>query len=388
MFTKRLPSRSSLLLIGMFVVVLILSVIVIKQEQQIRQEAAGQGRTFTFINNTNQTIWVGSQGNPGSIAPNNGGWELPANASGVTVSVPDGWAGRFWGRTGCTTDSQGKLTCETGDCGNGLQCNGAGGIPPATLAEFTLNGANNLDYYNVSLVDGYNVPIVINTVGSAQPDPVSATGCVNRPAANGPSGCTSEINSCPQELQVKNASGKVVACKSACTAFGTEQYCCTGSYDNATACNPKTWPVDYTTTFKNSQPFAITYAHDYDGTIFGCSNCNYKIIFGIPSGAQPSANPSNIAVSPTFNCIGGIPCVPTLAPSSAASVSSMPKSPVLSSGPVTSIQPQPGGPQPGNPDFDKFIKFILCNILLILFRLLGIDLASLGIDVNSICRNT
>jgi hypothetical protein len=39
-----------------------------------------------------------------------------------------------------------------------LSCNGAGGVPPVTLAEITLNGAGGLDFYDVSLVDGFNVP--------------------------------------------------------------------------------------------------------------------------------------------------------------------------------------------------------------------------------------
>jgi hypothetical protein len=75
-----------------------------------------------------------------------------------TVSIPDGWGGRFWARTGCNFDANGQGRCATGDCGNKLQCNGAGGIPPVTLAEITLNGAGGLDFYDVSLVDGFNVP--------------------------------------------------------------------------------------------------------------------------------------------------------------------------------------------------------------------------------------
>ena len=71
-----------------------------------------------------------------------------------TVSTADDWAGRFWGRTGCDSGSQ---HCDSGDCGNKLECAGAGGIPPVTLIEFTLNGWGGLDYYDVSLVDGFNV---------------------------------------------------------------------------------------------------------------------------------------------------------------------------------------------------------------------------------------
>jgi hypothetical protein len=40
------------------------------------------------------------------------------------------------------------------------------GVPPATLAEWTLQGDSNRDFYDVSLVDGYNIPMRIdNTAG-------------------------------------------------------------------------------------------------------------------------------------------------------------------------------------------------------------------------------
>src|SRR4051794_29346969 len=93
-----------------------------------------QTRTFTFVNQCNEPIGVGTLGNPGKGNPGNGGWMLSAGASS-SVSIPSGWAGRVWGRRGCN----GSGSCLTGDCGNKLQCNGAGGIPPTSLAEFTLN---------------------------------------------------------------------------------------------------------------------------------------------------------------------------------------------------------------------------------------------------------
>lgn len=70
-----------------------------------------------------------------------------------TVVSADDWAGRFWSRTWCYEDTN---HCWTGDCGNKVECNGAGGTPPATLIEFTLRGYGNIDYYDISLVDGYN----------------------------------------------------------------------------------------------------------------------------------------------------------------------------------------------------------------------------------------
>jgi hypothetical protein len=42
-----------------------------------------------------------------------------------------------------------------------LQCNGAGGVPPVTLADIMLNGAGGKDFYDVSLVNGFNVPVQV-----------------------------------------------------------------------------------------------------------------------------------------------------------------------------------------------------------------------------------
>jgi hypothetical protein len=56
-----------------------------------------------------------------------------------------------------------------GDCGAesngfGMTCNGIGGQPPVTLAEFTLNGWGGSDYYDLSNVDGYSVGMTIQPI--------------------------------------------------------------------------------------------------------------------------------------------------------------------------------------------------------------------------------
>ncbi|KAK9887276.1 hypothetical protein WA026_021585 [Henosepilachna vigintioctopunctata] len=113
---------------------------------------------FQIKNNLGGEIWVGILGNPGKEQLRNGGFKL---AKGVqeSVNAPDGWAGRVWARTYC---DQGTNHCQTGDCGNKLECNGAGGNPPATLAEIRLQGNAGLDFYDVSLVDGFNVQCTAN----------------------------------------------------------------------------------------------------------------------------------------------------------------------------------------------------------------------------------
>ncbi|XVE96573.1 hypothetical protein REPUB_Repub02eG0234400 [Reevesia pubescens] len=109
----------------------------------------------------------------------------------------------FWARTQCT-----NMDCASGQ----VSCNGAGGIPPISLAEFTLTANNGQDFFDISLVDGYNLPISIAPQGGSG-------GCT-------PVNCTANVNIvCPQELQVKGSAGSVVACNSACLAFNQPQYC-------------------------------------------------------------------------------------------------------------------------------------------------------------------
>jgi hypothetical protein len=163
--------------------------------------AYAQARTFTFANQCNETVWVGTLGNPGKGNPNGGGWALSAGAS-TNVSIPAGWAGRFWGRRECSFDSNGNGSCATGSCGR-LQCNGAGGVPPTSLAEFTLGAP---DFYDVSLVDGYDFPVAISP----------SNGSCGAPT------CTSDLlSSCPSELQRRDGAGRLVACASACEQFNT-----------------------------------------------------------------------------------------------------------------------------------------------------------------------
>jgi hypothetical protein len=249
--------------------------------RQLSVQAAGT-RTFTLVNNTSQTIWAGALG---KTVPGNGGW-IMAPGSSNTVTVPDTWSGRFWGRTYCTFNSLGKGTCETGDCGGVLQCNGAGGVPPATLAEFTLGGTTGNDFYDVSFVDGFNVPMTITPVGGAQPKPGDPYWC-------GVAGCGTDLNpNCPAALQEKDTSGRIVACKSACEAFNTDQFCCRGAFNIPTTCKPANWPVDYANYFKSNCPYAYSYAYDDPTSTFQDKGASFKITFG-PAGGSGGGGPTS-----------------------------------------------------------------------------------------------
>jgi len=80
----------------------------------------------------------------------------------------------------------------------------AQGVPPVTLAEFSLHQAGGADYYDVSLVDGYGLPVRISPSASA----CHVADC---PVDLGPD--------CPDALKGPfDSNGYPLGCKSACYA--------------------------------------------------------------------------------------------------------------------------------------------------------------------------
>ncbi|KAF7134559.1 hypothetical protein RHSIM_Rhsim08G0032900 [Rhododendron simsii] len=234
--------------------------------------------TFTITNLCSYPIWPGLLSGAGTPQLPTTGFALNSGAS-TTIPIPTSWSGRIWGRTLCSTDpTTGKFTCLTADCGSGtIECNGACAVPPATLAEFTLNGANGLDFYDVSLVDGFNLPMLVVPQGGTGGGNCTATGCVV------------DLNgSCPAALQVIGATygSECVACKSACETFGDPMYCCTGAYATPTTCQP----TSYSQFFKNACPRAYSYAYDDGTSTFTCASANYVITFcPTPAASQKSS---------------------------------------------------------------------------------------------------
>lgn len=119
--------------------------------------------TVIFYNKCTYTVWPGIQPSSGQMLLAGGGFKLSPKRA-YTLNLPPLWSGRFWGRHGCSFDRSGRGRCVTGDCGGSLLCNGAGGVPPATLAEITLG--HDQDFYDVSLVDGYVSSIPFFLIGS------------------------------------------------------------------------------------------------------------------------------------------------------------------------------------------------------------------------------
>ncbi|XP_054822938.1 thaumatin-like protein 1 [Prosopis cineraria] len=232
------------------------------------------GATFTFVNKCDYTVWPGILGKPdiGST-----GFEL-ARGGSKSFQAPTGWSGRFWARTDCKFDESGRGTCATGDCGSSqIQCNGAGATPPATLAEFTLGSSGSQDYYDVSLVDGFNLPMAVEA--SSGSGSCSSTGCV------------ADLNRrCPSELRVEGGD----ACNSACGAFGKPEYCCNGEFGSPATCKPSMYSV----MFKSACPKSYSYAYDDATSTFTCTAADYTVTFcpsspSLKTGSSPIGTDSS-----------------------------------------------------------------------------------------------
>ncbi|KAJ8772811.1 hypothetical protein K2173_027988 [Erythroxylum novogranatense] len=246
------------------------------------------GATFTVTNKCGYTVWPGILSNAGSSPLESTGFELPSGGS-RSFQAPPNWSGRFWGRTGCTFDpSTGQGSCSTGDCStNQLECKGQNANPPATLAEFTVQSGGQ-DFYDVSLVDGYNLPMIVEPNGGSG-------SCMM-------TGCAADLNQqCPAELKV----GSGDACKSACEAFGNPEYCCSGAYASPDTCKPST----YSEMFKAACPKSYSYAYDDATSTFTCSGADYFITFCPSVASQKSARDSsaNAGTSSTNTSSGAEP---------------------------------------------------------------------------------
>ncbi|CAN6311546.1 unnamed protein product [Urochloa humidicola] len=268
----------------------------------------GEAATFTFVNRCAGTVWPGVLSNAGSPRLEPTGFELAPGAARA-VPAPSGWSGRMWARTGCAPDgATGRLVCATGDCGSGTaECAGAGAAPPATLAEFTLDGTGGLDFYDVSLVDGYNLPVLVETSGGG-----GSTG----PSSCAAAGCAADLNAmCPAELRA----GGGAACRSACDAFARPEYCCSGAFASPAACRP----TAYSQVFKTACPRSYSYAFDDPTSTFTCGGRpDYTITFcpgatpSQKSTTMPGATPTTTAVpgtmTPTTTTVPG--ATPTTVP--------------------------------------------------------------------------
>nr|BAJ93363.1 predicted protein [Hordeum vulgare subsp. vulgare]BAK02589.1 predicted protein [Hordeum vulgare subsp. vulgare] len=213
----------------------------------------------TILNITNRcpyTVW------PAAL-PVGGGMRLDPGKTWILKVPYDTTGGRVWARTGCSFDGRGNGTCQTGDCQGMLACQ-TDGQPPYTSADFSLDQYVNYSFFDISLYQGFNVPMeFLPMPDKAQGGP----GCTKGPH------CGASITSqCPSELKAPGG------CNSACTVFqkqNYDMYCCE---------EPPCESNKYSAFFVRMCPEAISYSSDAPTkTSFSCRfNTNYQVTFCPP----------------------------------------------------------------------------------------------------------
>ena len=193
-------------------------------------------RSITITNLCPNDLWpaVLTTNNTG---PYTQGFHLAAQSS-LQLWVSDDWTGRVWARTNCSFNyTTNTGSCFTGSCGNTLNCTQSG-APPTTLAEFNLLGWQNLSYWDISLVNGFNLPIAIYPSPTG-PSPI----CQWSPDAVG-------IKAhCPEELiyyaDAPSSHTEIAGCMSACDRYGDDKYCCKGNKASPDKCGPSPFSMPF-----------------------------------------------------------------------------------------------------------------------------------------------
>ena len=271
---------------------------------------------LTVENQCKEVIYPGIVTQAGT-GPSVGGFRLEAGESrDLTVSAD--WQGRVWGRTNCSFNSAGTgasnygglngggRACGSGDCGGVVNCR-ATGETPVSLAEFTLSSPMGQTFYDISLVDGYNMPIAIISLYGQSKDPrlrkippnLTNAICIGTVSLLGGTAdatlstggayvipleqkvsASQVARWCPWDLQQSPPSkpGDGVypypddniqrpifnPCFSACAKFGKASDCCTGKYNSPSACSPNI----YSKAAKAVCPDAYSFAFDDQTSTF------------------------------------------------------------------------------------------------------------------------
>ena len=183
------------------------------------------------------------------------------------------------------------------------------GNPPATLAEFTLASESNQAFYDISLVDGYNLPMGIifmpgneSSLSDIPPNFTNAI-CIGTSSYLDSSATNSEdsqfgsndsypipleqsvssqnvLKWCPWPLQLNppqkpgdgvypypddNIARPIFnPCYSACSKWNDDKYCCAGSYNSPKKCKPSYYSIQA----KKVCPDAYSYAYDDQTSTF------------------------------------------------------------------------------------------------------------------------
>jgi hypothetical protein len=216
-----------------------------------------QPRKLYIENHCTETVWNFAL--PKTTFPNS----VPLKADSgqaFVVGWPDKWSGRIWGRTQCTGADTSLKCAQTGN---------------DTLAEFTLTAGMASDWYDISLVDGFTLPVAILQLDAAWTPsssyvpggPLGADGLCGSPV------CAADLlPNCPASQQRKDAAGAVVTCVNGQNPGAIQQY------------------------FKAGCPTSYSWPFDDPQSLFRCADAaqnngtgakDYKVIYCPMQGATP-----------------------------------------------------------------------------------------------------
>jgi hypothetical protein len=221
-------------------------------------------RKLYIENQCAYTVWTFAQ--PPSTLPNGAPLQV-APGQAFVLGWANNFSGRIWPRSGCT-GAGGNLTC--------LQGNG-----PDTLAEFTLTAGMASDWYDISLVDGFTIPVgIIQMDAPWTPSPSYVPGDpLGADLECGSPICAVDLNpGCPQSQRLMTKAGDVWGCKNGQSAPDGHS------------------PTPVTTYFKAGCPTSYTYPYDDPQSLFRCVDAaqnngagakDYKVIFCPTQGSTP-----------------------------------------------------------------------------------------------------
>jgi hypothetical protein len=211
----------------------------------------GDVKQINILNQCDHSLQIGHQTNDGPRGPI---VQLDADKS-YQLTVKSDWAGRVWAKGLCDAH----------------MCDGADADHPVSLAEFKLSSLNtDIDYYDVSFVDGFNFPVRIvpqivdetDTLVKLDDKHCSISECTALPT-------------CPLDLQLLDSIGKFIACESACSKYREDKYCCTGAHGSAKTCTSN----HYADEIKKKCPDSYSYAFDDATSVYGCRANAYQVVF-------------------------------------------------------------------------------------------------------------
>jgi hypothetical protein len=149
-------------------------------------------RRLIIENHCTYTVWADAL--PMSTMPNGVPLKVESGQAFQLTWPQSGWSGRIWGRTRCTPAADGSIPF--GNCV-------ADAFIANSLIELTMGAP---DFYDVSLVDGFNVPIGIIVTGHDL-NTADIYSC-------GSPVCAKDLlRDCPAAQQDNDATGNVVACR-------------------------------------------------------------------------------------------------------------------------------------------------------------------------------